>query len=311
MSLSLPPSSLSRRSALLGALGVGVGAMVPILSATTDAFAYSTTVTANYPVLREGSSGVAVRIVQGITRAAVDGQFGAGTKSAVITFQRNRGLVADGIVGAATWGALLNTVRSGDNNNIVRGVQARLYIAVDGAFGPATHSAVVSFQRNNGLTADGIVGPNTWARMVGASSGSTGPVGTSPRKLYTNGRLPSSALASVGFGVWRVSTYCVNDFKAMNAAFKATFGTNLPISSGSSSAYRTYDEQVYFWNLYLSGKGNLAARPGTSNHGWGLAVDIGVAPYGSTKYNWLNANAGRWGFNDDVSGEPWHWAYQR
>lgn len=44
--------------------------------------------------------------------------------------------------------------------------------------------------------------------------------------------------------------------------------------TGSRSAYRTYEEQVYFWNLYTSGRGNLAARPGTSNHGWGKAVDL-------------------------------------
>ncbi|MGA4668440.1 peptidoglycan-binding protein [Propionibacteriaceae bacterium Y1923] len=306
MSLSIVPSSpLSRRTALLGALGLGAGAMVPILSAT-DAFAYSTSVTANYPVVKQGSSGGAVRVVQGITRTGVDGVFGPATKTAVINFQRSKGLTADGVVGPATWGALVNTVRNGDNNNIVRGVQARLSITVDGQFGPGTLSAVTTFQRNNGLTADGVVGPATWAKLVGGG----GSVGGNPKNLYTNGRLPASALTSVGFGSWRLSTYCINDFKAMNAAFKTRFGKNLPIS-GSMSAYRTYDQQVYLYNLYLSGKGNLAARPGTSNHGWGLAVDVSVSPYGSTMYNWLNANAGKWGFDDDVSGEPWHWAYKR
>ena len=309
MSVShLPQFSLSRRSTLLGAFGIGVGAMVPVLSAS-DALAYTSTVTANFPVLRQGSAGSNVRIIQGILRISIDASFGPATHTAVINFQRARGLSADGIVGPATWGALLNTVRYGDNNNIVRGVQARLSISVDGSFGPGTLSAVKSFQSSNGLTADGVVGPNTWARLAGATSGG-GSTGTNPKNLYTNGRLPSGALASVGYGTWKLSTYCINDYKAMNAAFRARFGINLPIS-GSMSAYRTYDQQVYLYNLYLSGQGNLAARPGTSNHGWGLAVDVSVSPYGSTYYNWLNANAGRWGFNDDVSGEPWHWTYKR
>ncbi|HWG89228.1 MAG TPA: penicillin-insensitive murein endopeptidase [Candidatus Thermoplasmatota archaeon] len=39
-------------------------------------------------------------------------------------------------------------------------------VSVDGIFGSGTESAVKSFQTNNGLTADGIVGPNTWGKLV-------------------------------------------------------------------------------------------------------------------------------------------------
>jgi hypothetical protein len=38
-------------------------------------------------------------------------------------------------------------------------------VPVNGIFTPITREAVVSFQRANGLTADGVVGPLTWARM--------------------------------------------------------------------------------------------------------------------------------------------------
>lgn len=65
------------------------------------------------PVLREGASGSSVRKLQteldaerGIA-CTVDGDFGAKTKAAVITFQKAERLTADGIVGAKTWGALL------------------------------------------------------------------------------------------------------------------------------------------------------------------------------------------------------------
>lgn len=66
---------------------------------------------------------------------------------------------------------------------------------------------------------------------------------------------------------------------------------------GPRSAYRRYADQVYFWNLYRSGRGNLAARPGTSNHGWGRAIDL-AAPsmrryidrYGSP-YRWRKVEA--------------------
>jgi hypothetical protein len=39
-------------------------------------------------------------------------------------------------------------------------------VVVDGYFGPKTQAAVTSFQRSNGLLADGITGPNTWNTMV-------------------------------------------------------------------------------------------------------------------------------------------------
>ena len=62
----------------------------------------------------------------------------------------------------------------------------------------------------------------------------------------------------------------------------------------------------------------LAAVPGTSNHGWGLAVDLcgGIEHYGTAQYTWMMANAGRFGFlhpdwADPGNGreEPWHWEY--
>lgn len=50
--------------------------------------------------------------------------------------------------------------------------------AVDGIFGPKTKAAVVSFQRANGLAADGIIGPLTWSKLFGNST-SASPVSSS------------------------------------------------------------------------------------------------------------------------------------
>ena len=63
-------------------------------------------------LLRYGSVGPQVELVQlalqreGALREAPDGIFGARTREAVVSFQRRRGLAADGIVGNATWQAL-------------------------------------------------------------------------------------------------------------------------------------------------------------------------------------------------------------
>jgi peptidoglycan hydrolase-like protein with peptidoglycan-binding domain len=135
------------------------------------------------PLLKKGSTGEPVRQLQkalrdlGYDAGAVDGQFGSKTEQAVKAFQRDRGLSADGIVGEITW---LNideadmsnpTIKKGSTGNPVRRAQKRLTLGgwdtggVDGIFGAGTEAAVKRFQRDQGLTQDGIVGPNTWDRI--------------------------------------------------------------------------------------------------------------------------------------------------
>jgi peptidoglycan hydrolase-like protein with peptidoglycan-binding domain len=62
------------------------------------------------------------------------------------------------------------TLRPGSRGDAVRLLQQALNttgagLATDGIFGPATEAAVRAFQVTNGLTADGIVGPQTWRRL--------------------------------------------------------------------------------------------------------------------------------------------------
>lgn len=113
------------------------------------------------------------------------GEFGDGTRQAVIEFQRSRGLNTDGVVGPETWRALYEAgYRLGDRllflrRPMLRGddvaeLQSRLnglgFDAgkVDGVFGPDTQRAVLEFQRNRHLAEDGLVGPEviTELRLV-------------------------------------------------------------------------------------------------------------------------------------------------
>jgi hypothetical protein len=81
------------------------------------------------------------------------------------------------------------------------------------------------------------------------------------------------------------------------------------VPTGSKSSYRTYDQQVELYRAYLNGTGNLAAKPGTSNHGWGLAVDVASHAMRSmvdaigAKYGWAKA----W---SDAPSEWWHIKYE-
>jgi peptidoglycan hydrolase-like protein with peptidoglycan-binding domain len=130
-----------------------------------------------FHTLSTGNRGVDVTALQYLLNArghavGVDGAFGSGTRSAVVAFQRSKGLTADGIAGPATWGALVVTVRQGNSGNAVKAVQALLNkkrgsgLAVDGAFGAGTASAVRTFQSHAGISSDGVVGPTTWKNLV-------------------------------------------------------------------------------------------------------------------------------------------------
>jgi zinc D-Ala-D-Ala carboxypeptidase len=76
------------------------------------------------------------------------------------------------------------------------------------------------------------------------------------------------------------------------------------------SGHRTWEQQKYLYRLYRQGLGPRAARPGRSNHQRGTAVDISVGDERSPVYEWLAANACRFGFRRTVSSEPWHWEYR-
>ena len=52
--------------------------------------------------------------------------------------------------------------------------------------------------------------------------------------------------------------------------------------------------------------GGLAAVPGTSDHGWGMAVDLSLDAGAQA---WMRLHAGEYGFVEDTPREPWHWGY--
>jgi murein DD-endopeptidase MepM/ murein hydrolase activator NlpD len=64
------------------------------------------------------------------------------------------------------------------------------------------------------------------------------------------------------------------NWNAMRQASLSTYGIDL-YPAGPFSAYRSYAQQLYLYNLYLSGQGSLAATPGTSSHEYGYALDLG------------------------------------
>ena len=90
--------------------------------------------------------------------------------------------------------------------------------------------------------------------------------------MPTNGMLKDSDLSPIPGGSLRADAAAA--WLAMRQHIANQHSGVWICPTSRRTAYRSLADQTYFWNLYTSGKGALAAHPGTSNHGWGLAVDI-------------------------------------
>ena len=130
---------------------------------------------------------------------------------------------------------------------------------------------------------------------------------------HSNGGIPDSELQTLSFSPGnKMNKKAAAAMEEMNKAYKADNGSDLTINE----AYRDCATQI----RYSKELGSRAAPapPCVSNHGWGLAADIEVGAFGSSTYNWLKANAHKYGYVHPAWAEPggsnpeqWHWEYAR
>ncbi len=126
-----------------------------------------------------------------------------------------------------------------------------------------------------------------------------------------NGRLPASVLCALRNGSKeRLRADAAQEFTRMSAGYERAFGRPICVTDG----YRTLSEQQILKRL----KPGLAATPGNSEHGWGLAVDLGcgVQSFRSAQHRWMKDNAARFGWFHPTwaragggQPEPWHWEF--
>lgn len=121
---------------------------------------------------------------------------------------------------------------------------------------------------------------------------------------YGNGRIPAHALTEISQSGHRLFAPAAASWDNLVAAARAD-GIEIRITD----SYRSYEQQVDLAERKgLYAEGGLAARPGTSNHGWGLAVDADVTD--ARVRNWLQVNGPRFGWVESVPREPWHWEFR-
>lgn len=171
-----------------------------------------------------------------------DGIFGTRTKNAVVKFQRNNGLAADGICGPKTWEKLaakynaiitppassgtgtppVNAssypmVQNGSSGTAVKTLQTMLNavqnagLSTDGIFGTKTKSAVIAFQRASGLAADGICGPKTWGALLAR---------------YNPAPAPTPSAISIGSGNYNPGTLLQGKTYSISGTITSTYSLN-------------------------------------------------------------------------------------
>lgn len=118
-----------------------------------------------------------------------------------------------------------------------------------------------------------------------------------------NGKIPLSYLDRA----YRSTLYLA---PGCNSAWK-DFATEVynrtgiwPKISSPDGAYRSYARQVYWYQHYLTYGSPVAAYPGTSNHGLGMAIDI--YNYRSFSHTFLVEIGKKHGFIYDTASERWH-----
>lgn len=132
----------------------------------------------------------------------------------------------------------------------------------------------------------------------------------SARETGSNGQIPEADLCQL----WEPGQMLRGDaavaLSELNSNFRAAFNRDICITD----SYRTLAEQ----RRLAYTKPGLAASPGTSNHGWGLAIDLCTSENRSTAVmSWLSDNGPTFGWDNPDwarrggSGayEPWHWEY--
>lgn len=149
----------------------------------------------------------------------------------------------------------------------------------------------------------GVPGYDSFGGSSGNGAGGGAQDPASSQEGSSSGGSPTTAGRRTGQIVdvpgGRVDASIAPNVRAMMAAARRD-GINLQINS----SYRSRAQQERLYAAYRNGTGNLAARPGTSNHESGLAIDFRNTP---GAHRWLRNNAERFGLRN-LPGEPWHYS---
>ena len=176
-----------------------------------------------------------------------------------------------------------------------------------------------SGQRMHQTALQGFQAKQEAARKAALAGGGTGGSASSSGKYPSTGyRAPGNAdrtskSGAYGYqpfqGRYGLTVPASDAFTKLENAYRQNFGSGFQVGT----AWRSMDQEAYYWNLYKSGKGAIASKPGTGVHGYGTAVDINgpMNQVSSKQHTWMRQNAANYGWFwvGQRFNEPWHWEY--
>lgn len=256
--------------------------------------------------------------------------FGSITKDAVMKFQRANGLSVDGSFGPASYRALKGTssgstttsssgqltysraLRSGTKGADVKALQLALQklghykSSIDSSFGPGTKTAVMSFQRAQGLSADGSAGPSTINTINGVLSGkiAAGKPSAEPSrndsgkslginivnkaKQYIGGKYVFGGTTPAGFDCTGFTQYI---YKQFGISIPRTTTAQATVGKSLSKSQLQPGDLIIFSNTYKEGPSHAAIYIGNgdfvhaANATKGIRVDSINSSYYSGKFH--------------------------
>jgi LAS superfamily LD-carboxypeptidase LdcB len=146
-----------------------------------------------------------------------------------------------------------------------------------------------------------VAAPDLSSAQTSATTDFQVPAGSVTTKNFRPGNSPAG-LTRVDHGYLPADTAAA--FNAMRSAFKQATGKSLTLTEGWRSMADT--AKLHAQNPKVN------APAGKSKHNWGRALDLSGMGYGTSSFQWLLKNAGRFGFNWNTGrriNEPWHWEY--
>jgi stage II sporulation protein D len=151
-------------------------APAPVTVPQTPAYAVTPYTPYKAVTLAQGATGAAVVVLQRGLKLTADGEFGPMTAAAVMAFQKQQGLLSNGIVSRAVWDGLEKrdypliayralTQQEGSTGPVTVVIQRALRLTADGVFGPKTAAAVKTVQGQAKLAQTGVVSGWTWVAI--------------------------------------------------------------------------------------------------------------------------------------------------